>query len=287
MITRRQTLCGLAAGLGATLTTPVRAESLSAELTAMEANSGGQLSLLLRDTGSGREWGYNQGARVPLSSTFKLPLVGLVLRRVDMGEESLTRALPVSGEDIVPWSPVTERYVGRSLPIEELCRATMQQSDNAAGNLLLKTLGGPKGFTAALRHLGDEVTRLDRWEVALNDVFPGEVHDTTTAAAMIKNMDRFLLGDLLSPESRIALAEMMIGSRTGARRIRAGTPAGWEVGDKTGTTPYGAYADVGFLRKPDRAPLLLAIYLRDSPLNNARGSAIIARTTRLVLRQIG
>lgn len=287
MITRRKALAGMAATLGGALSGPVRAQDLSATLAALEAQSDGQLSLLLRDTGSGQDWGYNDRARVPLSSTFKLLLTGLVLRRVDMGAESLARVLPIAAEDIVPWSPTTERYVGHSLSVKELCRAAMQHSDNTAGNLLLGTIGGPEGLTEALRTLGDPVTRLDRWEVALNDVPPGEIRDTTTAQAMIAHLDRFLLGDLLSATGRKTLLTWMLGNRTGAGRIRAGASAGWQVGDKTGTTPHGAYADIALLRKPDRAPLLLAIYLRDSPLNNAQGSAIIAQATGLVLQQIG
>ena len=48
------------------------------------------------------------------------------------------------------------------MTIAELCKAAITLSDNTAGNLLLASIGGPKGFTDFARSLGDKMTRLDR-----------------------------------------------------------------------------------------------------------------------------
>ena len=54
-------------------------------------------------------------------------------------------------------------------PLAELCEAALTQSDNTAGNLLLRQIGGPVGLTSFVRSLGDDLSRLDRWEVELNE----------------------------------------------------------------------------------------------------------------------
>ena len=48
--------------------------------------------------------------------------------------------------------------------------------------------------------------------------------------------------------------------RTGLDRLRAGLPAGWRVGDKTGTGANGAANDVAIAWPPGRPPILIACY---------------------------
>lgn len=78
----------------------------------------------------------------------------------------------------------------------------------------------------------------------------------------------------------------MIDCATGAARIRAGVPAGWEVGDKTGTGGYGSANDVGVIWPERRAPIVLSVYtVRDEKDGKAR-SDVIAAATRLVAGRV-
>lgn len=88
-------------------------------------------------------------------------------------------------------------------------------------------------MTQFARVLGDDVTRLDRWETELNEETPGDPRDTTTPAAMTENMHRLLVGDVLSASSRDQLNHWMESNKTGNAKLRAGLP-GWRIGDKTG-----------------------------------------------------
>jgi beta-lactamase class A len=47
----------------------------------------------------------------------------------------------------------------------------------------------------------------------------------------------------------------------GAKRLRAGLPPSWRVGGKTGTGENGAAGDIAIVRPPNRAPILVAVYL--------------------------
>ena len=150
------------------------------------------------------------------------------------------------------------------MTLEGLAEATQTTSDNPAANLLLRLIDGPQGFTERLRAVGDNVTRLDRYELALNFVPDGEIRDTTTPCAMAATVNRLLFGPVLSATSRERLQRWMRETRTGAKRIRAGVPDGWGVGNKTGTGiadgMANKYNDVAVVWPPDAAPAIVAAY---------------------------
>ena len=135
--------------------------------------------------------------------------------------------------DVLPASPVTgaaatrtagdEALAGREgMSILALAQAAVERSDNTAANLLLARFGGPAALTAFWRAMGDEVSRLDHNEPMLNRVGLGEVHDTTTPAAMAATLGRVLTGRVLSGASRALLWGWMKNCSTGLGRLRAG-----------------------------------------------------------------
>ena len=154
-------------------------------------------------------------------------------------------------------------------------------SDNTAGNLLLESFGGPAALTAFARRLGDGVSRLDRTEVALNEATPGDPRDTTTPAAMLRNMQALLIGDQLSVTGRTRLADWLVASTTGGARIRAGLPAGWRVGDKTGTSATGVTNDIAIAWPPGRAPVLITAYFAESPATQDVRNGVLAEVGRI------
>jgi len=100
--------------------------------------------------------------------------------------------------DLVEYSPVTEKHLTDGMTVRELCSAAITMSDNTAANLLLTTIGGPKELTAFFAQHGDHVTRLDRWEPELNEAIPNDERDTTMpAAAMATTLRKLLTGELL------------------------------------------------------------------------------------------
>lgn len=247
--------------------------ALPKRLRAIEKDSGGRLGVAVLDSASGRQANWRGDERFAMCSTFKFLLAAAILARVEKGEQTLERRIPILASDLVSHSPVTEKLVGsEGASIAELCEATMTISDNAAANLLLPLVGGPEGLTRFVRTLGDTRTRLDRNEPSLNSAIPGDPRDTTTPQAMLHSMQRLLLGDALGEASRQQLLAWLRDNRTGDNRLRAGSPSGWQVGDKTGTANNGSNGtsnDIAILWPPGRAPLLLTCYLTESPLSAA------------------
>lgn len=236
-------------------------------LNQLEAHSGGRLGVAVRDMGSGAQLLHRADERFPLCSTFKLLLAAYVLHRVEQGAEGLERRVNYPASVLVTHSPRTAPHAegatpGGGMTVTQLCEATLVISDNAAANLLLARHGGPEGLTAWLRSQGDAQTRLDRWETELNSALPGDPRDTTTPQAMLGTMHRILLGDALGPASRTQLQTWVRGNLTGDHTLRAGFPAGWVVGDKTGSGDRATRNDVAIVWPAGgRAPLLVASYL--------------------------
>ncbi|WP_152977846.1 class A beta-lactamase, partial [Bradyrhizobium pachyrhizi] len=241
-----------------------------------------RLGVAVLDMETGLRASRRGDERFPMCSTFKAMASAAVLHRVDRGETSLEQRVQIEAKDILAYAPVTKGRVGSAMTLSELCAAAITLSDNTAANLLLREIGGPAGFTSFFRTIGDNVSRLDRWEVELNEAVPGDPRDTTSPVAMLKDLQRVLLGDVLSAASRQKLVDWMVANKTGDARLRAGVPRDWRVGDKTGTGERGTYNDIGVFWPPGRKPIVVTVYLTGASAPMETCNEVIANVARAV-----
>ncbi|ETX30119.1 beta-lactamase [Roseivivax isoporae LMG 25204] len=269
--------------------TPARADDaadrLALTVRQIEDRLDARVGVVVRDSATGWSWGHRADERFLMNSTFKAPLCGALLARVDAGETTLDTALPVTAADMVDHAPVTETRIGATMTLDALCRAAVDMSDNPAANIVLDHVGGPEGFTSFLRGIGDGTTRLDRTEPGLNTYAAGDPRDTTTPAAMVATLERLLLGDALSAAARARLTGWMTpGSVTGAL-LRAHTPEGWHVADKSGAGRVTRNI-VGMVTPPGAAPHLVAIYLSEAEVDFATRNAALSELSAAVVAVI-
>ncbi|MVZ96138.1 class A beta-lactamase [Sphingorhabdus sp. IMCC26285] len=238
-LSRRQinlglTTIGFALASGcSTLGTAGGAETALAEL---ERSAGGKLGATILNTRTGQSISHRGGERFGMCSSFKLALAALILRKADGGELDLDSFVPITSSDMVYFAPVvTENLAKGGMTIGAMAEAAQVFSDNVATNKLLAILGGPAGFTAAMRAIGDVQTRLDRLEPEMMLVDVGDPRDTTTPFAMAHTVAKMTTTNWLSVGARTKLLGWMEATKTGSKRIRAGLPADWRSGDKTGT----------------------------------------------------
>lgn len=282
MLDRRQMVGG---ALAAGFVLATGAHAAEPDLAAVARRSGGRLGVFALDTGTGRHIGIDADSRYALCSTFKAALAAAVLSAVEAGKLSLDTPLCFTDADVLDYAPVVKKHLARhELTVGQACAAAVEWSDNSAANLLLARIGGPAGLTRFIRRAGDKLTRLDRTEPMLNRVAPGEVHDTTTPAAMVGLMRALLLGGVLRPDSRERLIGWMRACQTGKTKLRAGLPPDWRVGDKTGNSGDGKVNDIAIAWPPHRAPILIASYLDAPKLAPAAADAIHADVARAVSR---
>ena len=252
---------------------------------ALEASTGGRLGVAALDTRGGARLGHREDERFAMCSTFKMLAVAALLSRVDHHRERLDRFVPYGEADLLGYAPVTRAHVAEGgLPLATLCEAAIELSDNTAANLILKALGGPPAVTAFAASLGDAITHLDRNEPTLNEIAPGDERDTTSPAAMLADLQSLTLGPVLRPASRERLTGWMVAGKTGEARLRAGFPAGWRVGDKTGTGDQGTANDIAVAWAPG-GPILVASYLTGATaMTDAARDAVHAQVARIVVK---
>jgi beta-lactamase class A len=240
------------------------------------------IGVFAADLSSGRTVENRADDLFAMCSTFKTYAAASVLQRCDRGELHLTDQVFVNPAGILPNSPVTELRAGHAMALSELCAAALQQSDNCAANLLLTAIGGPAEITAFARSIGDDKTRLDRWETELNSAIPGDPRDTTTPRSFARGYQNLLVGSVLAPASREQLEDWMRGNTTSS--MRAGLPEAWTSADKTGSGDYGSTNDVGIAFGPDGRKMLLALMTRsaDDPRAENLRALIGELTTQVV-----
>lgn len=259
-------------------------------LRIIEAQAGGTLGAELFEVSTGRSIGLNRTKRFGHCSSFKTSLAAMVLARDVSGEDDADRRVTWADGDLLGYSPFTAERTPQGASLRELAEATQKFSDNTAANILLRETGGPAALTAFWRSIGDDVSRLDRIEPALNNVPLTEIRDTTTAPAMARTVAKLAFGDVLPLAQREELRQWMIDTATGARRVRAGLPEDWIAGDKTGTSLWpgmrSLYIDIGFVLSPDRGPFTFAAYFR--PRGSVGGQSNgIDPAAELVLSRVG
>ncbi len=290
-LSRRQALFGGLTLAAAAVSVPATVLADPAEpltgiderIGAMERRHGAYVGLFAADIEGGRSISHRGQEAFAMCSTFKGYASARVLQMVEQGELTLDRQVFVDPADIVANSPRTAPRAGGDMTLDELCQAALQVSDNTAGNLLLKTIGGPPAITTFARSIGDPSSRLDRWETALNSAVPGDPRDTSTPEALGGGYRDLLTGDALAPPQRQQLEDWMRANETSS--LRAGLPQGWTTADKTGSGDYGSTNDVGVAFDPAGRRVLLAIMTRsqanDPKAQNLR--PLIAEVTALVV----
>lgn len=228
------------------------------------------------DMETGTRWQNRADERFPTNSTFKTFLCAAFLDAGARGAIDPDRAIVIRQSDIVTYSPVAKEKVdGAPVTLRELCATTVTISDNAAANLVMKELGGPEAVTAYLRSIGDEVTRVDRWEPDSNSGIPGDVRDTTSPNAAAETLKKLVLEETLPDAERRLLTEWLVGNKVGDATLRAGLPEGWRIADKTGAGANGSRNNIAVIWPEGRKPVVIAIYITQTAASfKARNAAI-------------
>ena len=260
---------------------------LAKQLAELETKFGARLGLFALDTATGKTIAHRANERFPLLSTFKVMAVAAILKRSERDPNLLSQRIRYDKSNLVTYSPITEKHLADGMTVSELCAAAIQYSDNTAGNLLLRLLGGPTALTRFARATGNNAFRLDRWETALNTAIPNDPRDTATPESMARSLRNFTLGNALAPSGKAQLIEWLVGNTTGNQRIRAAVPVTWRVGDKTGSGDYGTANDIAVIFPPDRAPIVLAIYATRARADTKRDENLIVQVARVALNGLG
>ena len=218
--------------------------SLEQQLSYLVAGKSADVGIAALDLNTGETVSIKGNTPFPMASTVKVAVAALYLAQVDHGRRSL------------------DDTIG-GVSARSLMRRMLIHSDNRATDILLADLGGPHALDAWLRENNLSGVRVDRTIAQLlrdkRDLW--DRRDSSTPAAMVELLRRIYKAELIKPESRNYLLDVMSQCETGKNRIRALLPYGTPVEHKTGTL-NGYTSDVGFISLPDGRRVAVAIFAR-------------------------
>src|SRR5438270_11325536 len=251
-------LLALAAQPAAAASSP-SLSNLEQQLSSMVAGKSADVGVAALDLNSCQTVSIKDNTTFTMASTVKVAVAALYLPQDDNGRRSLD-----------------ETINGQSA--RSLMKRMLVHSDNQATDILLADLGGPHAVHDWLQANGVTGLRVDRTISELlhshRDLW--DRRDSSTPVAMVDLLKRIYKAELIKPDSRNFLLDLMAQCQTGKNRMKALLP-GVPVEHKTGTLD-GLADDVGFMTMPDGHRVAVAIFTRggnDRPRTIAETARVI------------
>jgi beta-lactamase class A len=262
---------------------------LAADLDRIARGTDGTLGAAVRLVETGETVVLNGDGRFPMQSVYKAPIGMAVLHEVDAGRLSLDAPIRVEAADLVPsgmHSPLRDAHPkGGVVPLRELLRLSVEESDGTASDVLLRLVGGKAKAQGYLSSLGVEGIRIETTEGEMGRDYQAQYRSWATPGSAVDWLAALQQGKDLSPKSRALLLGWMTATKTFPTRLKGRLPAGTEVAHKTGSSGSregvsAATNDIGIITLPDGRHLAVAVFLRDSKADDAARNAAIAKVAR-------
>jgi beta-lactamase class A len=278
-----------------TLANPPRAE-LQTHVSEIASRAKGRvgLSAVVLETGDSVA-SLNLNDHFPMQSVYKLPISMAVMKQVDTGKIRLDQKVKIAKEDFIgraAHSPIRDRYPnGTEISVSELLTFALSESDGTASDVLMKLAGGPEAVQAYLSELGITDLKIVDTEKAFVEDHSLQFRNWATPEAAVALLRALHERRGLSESSQALLLKYMIESRPGAKRLKGLLPAGTVVAHKTGTsgTEKGITAatnDIGMITLPNGKHLAIAVFVSDSPADEATREGVIAKIAKAVFDSV-
>ncbi|HVS94144.1 MAG TPA: class A beta-lactamase, subclass A2 [Mucilaginibacter sp.] len=232
---------------------------------------------------------YNAHSRLVMHSVFKFPIALAVLNLLDKGKYKLNEKMKVRKSDMRPntWSPLRDKYPdGADITLAGILGYMVSQSDNTACDYLLKKIGGPQVVEDYIHSLGVKGIAIKASEADMASAWEVQYTNWAKPADLVKLLDLFYNGKILSKASNDFLYKIMTETTTGPNRIRGLLPKDAVVAHKTGTSPTNdakltpATNDIGIITLPNGKHLAVAIMVCNSTADEAARDGVIAKIAK-------
>ena len=261
------------------------ADATTQDLKKVEDKYDANVGVYALNTATDEEITFNEDKRFAYASTFKALSSAMLLEKTP--HNKLNKKVHVSKEDIVPYSPVLEKFINKDITIKKLIEATMLYSDNTANNMIIEELGGYKEVNKRLKSLDDKTTKPSRMEPELNNYDPKNNRDTSTPQAFGKTLNKLINDGRLSKENKTFLIDLMINNKSGDTLIKKGAPKNFKVADKSGQAiTYASRNDVAFVYpKGESKPIVLVIFTNKEGKTDKPNDKVVSETAKVVLEK--
>lgn len=261
------------------------ADATTQDLKKVEDKYDANVGVYALNTATDEEITFNEDKRFAYASTFKALSSAMLLEKTPHNE--LNKKVHVSKEDIVPYSPVLEKFINKDISIKKLIEATMLYSDNTANNMIIEELDGYKEVNKRLKSLDDKTTKPSRMEPELNNYNPKSNRDTSTPQAFGKTLNKLIKDGRLSKENKVFLIDLMINNKSGDTLIKKGAPKNFKVADKSGQAiTYASRNDVALVYpKGESKPIVLVIFTNKEGKTDKPNDKVVSETAKVVLEK--
>jgi beta-lactamase class A len=266
----------------------------------------------------------------PQQSVSKLWVVMTIMDRIDRGQAALSDVVTIGPDDLTLFNqPLATRVRQQGvvqMTVAELIEEAITMSDNTANDALLRHAGGPDAVRDYFRRRSIEQIRFGPGERLLQSRIAGmqwqqrfsvgrtfqteralvpasvrraalnrylaDPEDGAHPAGITQTLARLVRGELLSPQSTRFVLDVLMRTRSGPQRLRAGVPAGWTVAHKTGTGQEfegraTGYNDIGIITAPDGTQYAVAVMLADTTASVPQRMALMQGVSRAVAMNHG
>ncbi|ALO44438.1 class A beta-lactamase, subclass A2 [Pseudoalteromonas phenolica] len=266
-------------------------DTLKADIELLLDSKRAKVGVSIWDQNAEPVFSFNGDSKLPMQSVFKFHIAAAVLSEVDKGKWSLEDKIKITPNDLDNglWSPIRKKYpTGTELTLSEVIRYTVSVSDNVGCDILLSMLGGPKKLEDYLHQSGIKDIAVIYNEENMQKVWQRQYENWTTANAANTALRQFYINkNLLSDKSHQFLWDVMKGSKTGRKTIRAGVPKDIQVAHKTGHSGKNAYGvtgaqnDIGIVFLPSGQHYYISVLVSDSYETSETNQNIIAKISEL------
>ncbi|MEG4409033.1 class A beta-lactamase [Microcoleus sp. MON2_D5] len=272
---------------GITISNADRTNELRDRIQQISHAAQGRVGVTATVLETGETVSLNGDQQFPMQSVYKFPIAMAVLAQVDQGKLKLAQKIRVETSDVLQGSRILdEKSQGREFSLAELLKYMVSESDGTSCNVLLRQVGEPRIVTKYLRSLGinDIVVANTEKELAQDPAVKYRNYATPNATVVL--LRAFHEGKGLSKSSQSLLRQLMTQTTTGPKRIKGLLPNGTVVAHKTATssTVNGVTAatnDVGLVTLPKGQHMAIAVFVSDSPANDAIREEVIAKVTKV------
>jgi beta-lactamase class A len=246
---------------------------------------------------TGEAVSLNSGEHFPMQSVYKFPIGMTALQQVDAGKLKLEQRVRVEKSDYVregQHSPVRDNNPnGVDLSVGELLRFAVSESDGTASDVLLKLVGGAEVVGKYLNELKVSEMVVANSEKEIGQDWETQYRNWASPEGAVALLRALYEGRGLSEQSRALLLKLMTETPTGPRRLKGLLPRGAIVAHKTGTSGANskgisaATNDIGIVTLPNGRHLAIAVFVSDSPADQATREGVIAKVAKALWDKLG
>jgi beta-lactamase class A len=266
------------------------ASHIQDEIRAIAKQARGRVAIACSLPGVSLDCNFNEHAHPPMQSVFKLPLAMTVLHLAEQGRFTLDQLVHFAGSDrfgMRTISPLQDRYPQGEvdIPIRELTRLTVVESDNVASELLLKFVGGPSVVNDYIASLNVKGFHLLDGELSLHRNPDLQYRNWFEPAGAVRILRLLADHSPLGREDTNLLLGWMGQTSRGANRISGALPPGTMITHKPGSSGTedgrtAAWNDIGLITLPDGRKMAVAVFITNSTADEQTRDAVIARISK-------